>query len=238
MKQNNRTMPAFWQVKNFVKCGLASGRWRSGDLMPSEMELVAQFGVSRMTVNRALRELVAEGLIDRVQGVGTFAARMSRISTTLVIRDMHEHVRSLGHRYRLECRLAAIEPVPADIAKRLGLEEGDPAFHSIVVHFSDDMPLQYEDRFVNPMAAPDYLTVDFQITTPTQYLLEVAPTWEAFYTVDARLPHKGEARELQIVRTDPCLVVKRWTVSRGRPVTFASLVHPGSRYNLEGSLER
>ena len=62
------------KVKQYLKQQLASGRWPPDALMPSEAELVAQFGVSRMTVNRALRELQNEGLIERVQGVGTFAA--------------------------------------------------------------------------------------------------------------------------------------------------------------------
>ncbi|MBC7804511.1 MAG: GntR family transcriptional regulator, partial [Candidatus Parcubacteria bacterium] len=63
------------RVKKFLKDGLAAGRWPPGALMPSEAELVAEFGVSRMTVNRALRELRSEGLVDRSQGIGTFAAR-------------------------------------------------------------------------------------------------------------------------------------------------------------------
>ena len=78
------------RVKQHLKRGLAAGRWPPGALMPSEAELVAEFGVSRMTVNRALRELQAEGLVERSQGVGTFAAPLHRVSSTLTIRDLHE----------------------------------------------------------------------------------------------------------------------------------------------------
>ena len=66
------------RVKAHLKEGLASGLWPPGALMPSEAELVAAFGVSRMTVNRALRELQAEGLVSRTQGVGTFAVPRPR----------------------------------------------------------------------------------------------------------------------------------------------------------------
>ena len=70
-----RRPPApYARVKQHLKEGLAAGRWPPGALMPSEAELVAEFGVSRMTVNRALRELQSEGLVERSQGVGTFAA--------------------------------------------------------------------------------------------------------------------------------------------------------------------
>ena len=70
------------KVKQFLKQELERGRWAPGSLMPSDAELVAQFGVSRMTVTRALRELQSEGLVDRLQGVGTFAAHLYRVAST------------------------------------------------------------------------------------------------------------------------------------------------------------
>ena len=107
-------------------------------------------------------------------------------------------------------------------------------FHSLIVHHDNGVPLQCEDRYVNPACAPDYLSVDFTKTTPTHYLLEVAPLWEAQYTIEASLPTGREARLLGIAVGDPCLVVVRRTESRGVAITLARLVHPGSRYQLEG----
>ena len=88
---------------------------------------------------------------------------------------------------------------------------------------------------MNPACAPGYLQVDFTQTTPTHYLLEVAPLWEAQYTIEASAPTAREARLLGIESGDPCLVVVRRTMSRSVPITLARLVHPGSRYQLEGS---
>ena len=108
-------------------------------------------------------------------------------------------------------------------------------FHSLIVHHDNGVPLQCEDRYVNPACAPGYLEVDFTRTTPTHYLLEVAPLWEAQYAIEASAPTAKEARLLGIDPGDPCLVVVRRTMSRGVPITLARLVHPGSRYQLEGS---
>ena len=222
------------RVKKYLRDGLAAGRWRPGALMPSEAELVAQFGVSRMTVNRALRELRAEGLVDRSQGIGTFAAQLSRLSSTLTIRDLHEEIEARGHRHHAEVHLKREEKAARELAGRLGLAPGAPVFHSLIVHHDNGVPLQCEDRYVNPACAPGYLEVDFTRTTPTHYLLEVAPLWEAEYQIEASAPTAKEARLLGIGPGDPCLVVVRRTMSRNVPITLARLVHPGSRYQLEG----
>lgn len=224
----------YLRVKQYLKDELSRARWLPGELMPSEAELVAQFGVSRMTVNRALRELSAEGFVERVQGVGTFAAHLHRVSSKLTIRDLHDEIEARGHRHHAEVHVKREERAPAALAAQLGLDAGAPVFHTLIVHFDNGDPLQCEDRYVNPAAVPDYLDIDFTRTTPTQHLLAVAPLWQAQYTIQAALPTAQEARLLGIAPADPCLVVVRRTVDRGVPVTLVRLVHPGARYQIEG----
>jgi GntR family histidine utilization transcriptional repressor len=225
------------RIKQHLKDELSRGRWPPGAPMPSDAELVAQFGVSRMTVTRALNELRAAGLIERVQGVGTFAAHLFRVSSTLRIRDLHEEITSRGHRHHAEVHVAREEAATDGLAQRLGLAVGAPVFHTLIVHFEDGVPLQCEDRFVNPACAPGYLGCDFTQVTPTQYLLQVAPLWEAQYSIEAALPTAKEAKLLGIRREDPCLVVVRRTVSQDVPITLARLVHPGARYLLQGEFK-
>ena len=225
------------QVKSFLKTGLASGQWAPGKQMPSESELVAQFAVSRMTVGRAIRELQSEGLVTRVQGVGTFAAHLSRVSSTLTIRDLHEEIVSRGHQHHAQVVMSRIEAAPLPLAKQLGLKVDAQVFHTLIVHFENGVPLQCEDRYVNPGCAPDYLAQDFTQITPTQYLLGVAPLWEAQYSIEAGPPTAQEAKLLGIAINDPCLVVVRRTVNRDVPITLARLVHPGARYQIHGEFK-
>jgi len=227
----------YTRVKHFLKEGLGRGRWPPGSLMPSEADLVARFGVSRMTVTRALRELQTEGLVTRIQGVGTFAAHLSKVSSTLTIRDLHDEITERGHRHHAEVHIAREENATAELAKQLGLADGDAVFRTLIVHFENGLPLQCEDRYVNPACAPDYLSVDFTQTTPTHYLLEVAPLWEAQFSIEASRPSAQEAKLLRIARDEPCLVLVRRTVSRGVPITLARLVHPGSRYQIDGQFK-
>jgi GntR family histidine utilization transcriptional repressor len=220
-----------------LKGALARGRYPPGSRMPSETELVARFRVSRMTANRALRELQAEGLVQRIQGRGTFAAQPQRVASTLTIRDIREEILGRGHRHETRVHLARKERAKASLAARLGVVRGAEVFHTLIVHVEDGVPIQSEDRYVNPAAAPDYLAVDFTRTTPTGYLLRVAPLWEAQYSIAAAAPTAQEARLLGIGQHDPCLVVLRRTQSHAGPITIARLAHPGSRYVIEGQFK-
>jgi GntR family histidine utilization transcriptional repressor len=110
-------------------------------------------------------------------------------------------------------------------------------FHTLIVHFENDVPLQSEDRYVNPVCAPDYLAQDFTRITPTQYLLHVAPLWEAQYSIESGPASAQEARLLGINLNDPCLIVVRRTVNTEGPITLARLVHPGARYQIHGQFK-
>lgn len=232
-----RTVPPYARIKKHLKQSMARGRYPPGTRMPSEAELVARYRVSRMTVSRALRELSDEGFLVRVQGLGTFAAQPYRVASTLTIRDIHEEIAARGHLHESQVKLARAEPATQAVAASLGLAPGMEVFHTFIVHCEDGVPLQCEDRYVNPEAAPGYLGVDFSRTTPTRYLLEVAPLWEAQYAIAASLPTAEEARLLGIRRGDPCLIVERRTQGPRHAITVARLVHPGARYVIEGRFE-
>lgn len=230
-------VPAYEQVKSFIRARISGGEWRPGDTVPSEAALMHQFGISRMTVNRALRELAAEGLVVRVQGSGTRVAELHRISSRLTIRDVHEEVAERGHVHHAKVLLAAREKAAPEVASALGLREGAAVFHTVLVHFENGIAIQHEDRYVNPAAAPDYLTLDFTRTTPTHHLLEVAPLTEASYAIEACLPTAEQAKQLGIKRADPCLAMTRRTVSGANVASFARLVYPGSRYSFTGQFQ-
>ena len=229
--------PAYSQVKDFIQQHIKSGAWRPGDPVPSEATLMQQFGISRMTVNRALRELMAEGMVTRVQGSGTYVAELHRIASNLTIRDIHEEVRERGHVHTAKVLLAQAERAPASLARTLGLRANARVFHSILVHLENGVPIQYEDRYVNPAAAPDYLKTDFTQTTPTHHLLIQAPLTEASYSIEACLPTPEQAKQLGIPKTEPCLVQVRRTVSGAHVASVVRLVYPGSRYSFAGSFQ-
>ena len=226
--------PRYSSIKNFVKRQVSAGKWLPGQQISSENELTRRFGVSRMTVNRALRELTGEGFLYRVQGLGTYVAELTPVSSLVKIRDIHEEIGERGHRHRAQVKFAVEEPVSRDIAALLEVRAESTVFRTVLVHFENDVPIQLEDRYVNPALAPDLLKVDFTRETPSHYLFRVAPLAEAEQVVESRLPDAFARRLLKIGPHEPCLIVRRRTWARGGVAAYAVLTHPGSRYRLMG----
>ena len=220
------------QVKQHIRQIIESGARQPGDRLPSELDLVATLGVSRMTVNRALRELADAGFVTRVSGVGTFVAPSTPQSTLLMSAHIGDEIRSRGHEYSCDIVLSQRETASVMVSNALGLVPGASVFHVICVHRENGLPVQLEDRYVNPAIAPDFLQQDFPTVRPSEYLLEIVPAHDVEHVVDAALPTRAEAGLLEIRPEEPCLTLTRRTWTSGGAVTFARFVHPGSRYRL------
>lgn len=224
--------PLYLKIKDYIRNGIESGRWAVGAKVPSENEMVSLFSVSRMTARRALQELTDEGVLKRTQGLGTFVAEPKPQSDLLTIRNIAEEIAERGHRYATVVHHLRAERASHEIAKSLGLVDGDTVFHSLLVHRENDKPVQLESRYVNPALAPDYLAQDFSRLTPNVYLSAAAPLTEAEHLIEAVLPDAEAQRLLLIGEHEPCLLLRRTTWSDGKVVSVARLLHPGSRYRF------
>ncbi len=225
-------VPLYRQVKDYIADKLDSGIWEIEARIPSENELVRQLGASRMTVNRALRELTAEGRLERHQGIGTFVADPRPRLELLEIRNIAEEIRDRGHKHTSIVHSVGEVRATPEIAEALEIAEGHKAFHSVVVHHENDVPVQVEERYVNPAAAPDYLSVDFTRTTPNEYLMRAAPLRDVEHTLEAILPDPRMQALLGVGPEEPCLLLHRRTWSRDIVASRAWLTHPGSRYRM------
>lgn len=234
----NDAAPLYAGVKQVILDRIHSGEWPPKYRVPSENELVMELGVSKMTANRALRELANEGELVRIQGVGSFVAERKGASALFEVRNIADEIAERGHAHEATVVVLAQISAPPDIADALELEFGAPVFHSLVVHSENGVPVQIEDRHVHPNAAPDYLDQDFTAITPNAYLSAVAPLAGSEHVVEAVLPQAWECKLLTIQKTEPCLTIRRRTWSANGVVSIARLVYPGSRYRLESGSGR
>lgn len=229
--------PRYAQIKDTIRRRITSGDWVEGFQIPSEHKLLEEFSVSRMTVHRALRDLTEEGLLTRVQGLGTFVAERPPSMEVVELRSIADEIAARGNRH--SCTVERLLAIPADsgLARRFNLPVGATLFHSVVVHRESDVPVQLEERWVNPSVAPAYLEQDFSRQTPGDYLIRLEAAPQVEHVIEAVAPTPEIAALLEIPVTEPCLRVTRrtWAMEhggRGRVVTVAMLVHPGSRYRL------
>ncbi|MEN8548725.1 histidine utilization repressor [Acinetobacter soli] len=227
-------VPLYLRVKHMISQRIYDGTWPVNKKIPSESELVNLLGCSRMTVNRALRELTTEGLLVRIQGVGSFVAEGQGRTALFQVNNIAEEILARNHKHHAQ--VLVLEKIQANAEQSLLMQirEGQTLFHSIIVHFENDVPVQIEDRLVDPVIIPDYLDQDFQNITPNAYLMSKAPVTEGEHVVTAILATAQECKWLKINKTEPCLLIRRRTWSNKQLVSSARLIYPGSRYFLEG----
>ncbi|CAG0911615.1 unnamed protein product, partial [Cyprideis torosa] len=187
------------------------GEWTTGNKIPTEAELAQMFGASRMTVNRALRELAVEGRLARRQGLGTFVTTPKQKSAMLEISSIAEEIKKSGGRYSCTVHLLREEKITPVLALGMEVRAYSPVFHSVLVHKKDGVPLQLADRYVNPAMVPVYLEQDFSRITPSEYLLSIAPAYNAEHTVEAVLVDGWIGKLLDIHESEPCLALHRKT---------------------------
>lgn len=224
--------PLYQQVKQYVTDQIAGGHWQAGERLPSENELVRSLGMSRMTVHRALRELSDQGVLQRRAGVGTFVAPARLQRPALPIRDIAEeiHADGLNHACEpLERQTLSLDEAMASIFER---RIGGPIFHALVLHRAGSQPVLLEDRWVNPLVAPDYHQVDLAQVTSSHYLLEHAPVQQVEQTVEAIRVDARAAGYLQVEVDCPVLLLRRRTYAHGQVASYAQLYYPGHRYRL------
>lgn len=224
--------PIYRQIKQLIERRITSGEWIAGQKLPSENDLVAALDVSRMTINRALRELTQAGLINRVHGLGSFVAERPRHASLIELQDIALEIEQGGGRHR--SRVLSLESVYAGrtVTELMQVADDEPLYRLRAVHYQEELPLQLESRYVNPRAMPDFINQDFTRITATAYLLGQFKPDEMEHRVRAIVPDQQTRELLKMNASEPCLQLTRRTWKHGQVVTYASLTYPGERYEL------
>jgi len=220
----------FRDIKSALLHRIVRGDWAPGALLPGEVDIAQEFGCARATVNRAMRELAEDGIVERKRKAGTRVRpsplRAARFEIPLVRREIEAQGGAYGY------ALLARDVVAAEgtLAARLGLAVGDAALHLTCLHCSDGAPYQHEDRWINLAALPQAQEVDFSVRGPNEWLVETVPYSEAEISFSAT-PADGElSRHLRCAPGTALFRIDRTTWWQGRALTRVALVfRPGHR---------
>lgn len=222
------------EIRDHILDAMARGELAAGDRAPSEHELVARFGVSRMTAHHALNSLSADGYITRVQGLGSFIAPPRAHVFEAKLLDIADEITARGHRHSAEVLLREVRCASAPEAMAFALAPDAKLLHAVILHREDGMPIQLEDRLVDPLAAPGVAEVDPTQESYFAFLMRAFPYPEGDCVIRAVLPGIVDARRLEMGPGQPCLQVERVTRAKGRVLTVSRLLYPAARHVVAG----
>ncbi|MBS9777221.1 MAG: UTRA domain-containing protein [Gammaproteobacteria bacterium] len=234
----NKTIPAYQQIKQHILDAIHRGDWRAGTAIPTEMRLAEQFDVSRMTVNRALKELSEEKVLERRQGSGTFVAQQQFNHTFVEVRNIAEDIRKTGKSYSvrvIQADFCNYSDLPDDAQKLF--KDSQQLFQIDIVHCANEKPIQYEKRWVDTTLVPTFSNQDFSTVNPSDFLISNVPLVKGQYLIQAIFAPAKIAEKLEISMQQPALVLSRYTFSSDeRIVTYVQMWHDGSEFHFSGLL--
>lgn len=230
-------IPLYVQVRERLRAEL--DRMEQGKPIPVEAELEKQFGVSRITIRRAIDELASEGLLLRQQGKGTFVQRPKLTHELSLITSWTDQLKRLGFMPRTAHRKCIEEVAAAHVADALRLEPSEKVIKIQRVRLAQREPISYMMNYIPSRLVPGFLKKKFAQESlyellENEYDLIAAM---AVDTVGSRLATEEEAAALRIDRKAPVLSVRRLSfLEDGIPLELAFVTSRGDRYQYEVTL--
>src|SRR5215467_14036096 len=214
----------YGQIEDWLAEAIGAGRLAPGDRMPSEQDLAAWFGVSRMTLRQALAKLARRGLVTRTVGRrgGTFVAERKLEQDRTTLAGFSEQLRRHGMQPGARVLFATQRPAGPVSAAALELPEGDPVHEVRRVRLGDGRPIVLEQSLFPAVMFPGLLECRYG-QRPHRARESLEPV-----TAGVR-----EAEALEVAEGAPLMLVERVAYAQtGQPVEFARDLFRGDRTRI------
>lgn len=212
-------------VKADILRRIREGVFAPGEILPGEVSLAEQFGCARATVNRAMRELSDEGFVDRRRKAGTRVKAKPTRRAAFEIPQIRAEIEALGQTYRYALVERQCTPAPGWLKARLGLAPEARVLHLTCMHFAQNTPFQFEDRWINISVVPQAEFASFDQDGPNEWLVQQIPFTEAEISFSATAASADLSEYLQMNPGEPVFTAERSTWLSGAPVTHARLYY-------------
>jgi GntR family transcriptional regulator len=229
--------PQYRQIEQALRARIST--LRPGERLPSDAELCAEFGVSRMTARNAMHRLAEDGLVRREPGRGSFVAQPTAHRRTNRLMTFTQEMRRAGRVPSSRVLTRVIRPSSATEAARLGIPPRQPVVHLRRLRLADDQPIALESAVLLGACADAVMTADLAGGSLHETLGRAGFVLaRGSGTIAAATATAEEARLLAIRTGDPLLVehrVIRDDADRAIEVTISA--YPADRYALEVQFE-
>jgi GntR family transcriptional regulator len=233
--------PLYSRVETVLGCEIADGALQVGDQLPTEDSLIARFAVSRITVRRAIQNLVSRGLVEIRRGKGTFVAAPKITHELTELSGFVEDMHALGR--KPTARVIGTEVVPADatVASQLRLTKGQRVVKIRRVRLADRIPLSFDETYLPLEIGKKIITNNLKVE-PIFSLLERKydiPLIEAEYQLEAVAAEAEVASALRVKQGSPIFRIERTSYTAGnRPVDYERLYYRGDLVRFVTRLAR
>ena len=229
----NNVLPRYYQIKQNIIYLIENNLLRAGDSLPSERELGGLYKVSRMTVRQAINELASEGVLNRIQGVGTFVTEKDIIAPIVpAVIGFSERIRKAGMKPTSHVIELIQVPGTPVITSRLNLEPGMSLICLKRLRLIDGEPLMLETSYLSHTAFPDLMDVDFAENSLYDLLASqyASPVTETDHTLEPTLLTHDESMHFDLKSGQPAMLVHVVAyTSNHQPVEFCKSVIRGDR---------
>ena len=236
---NSKNAPLYQQIFEEIKSAIEEGVYAPKERIPSEPELAAQYGVSRITVRRAVEDLCAEGYLVKQQGRGTF------VSTPHINRRLLQY--TVARSFTDVCRdnemvpgahviNRLIVPVRSEEAKFFGHDEQALLLYVQRVRTADGQPIFEENVFLPYEGNQELLAMDLEDVSLFDTITQVGgrrPVRTPQRTVVAVRATQEQATRLVISAGDPLLFLNVcFADENDEPVCIGRQYYVGTRYRF------
>jgi GntR family transcriptional regulator len=209
-------------------------RLEPGAAIPPERELCARFGVSRMTLRRAIDDLVREGHLERQHGRGTFVSQ-PKIAQQLTMTSFSEDMRRRGYVPGSRTLSLRRRAAGAQLGRRLGISPSAKVLQAERLRLADDQPMAIETlslplELVPDLSADDLVNASLYELLASRYGIEIASGQQ---TIEPTVTDESESELLSVPLHTPAFLFERTSRDAdGRVVEFVRSVYRGDRYQL------
>ena len=225
---------SYLDVKNSILKRIHETVWEPGSLIPGEVTLSEEFGCARATVNRALRELARDGVIERKRKAGTRIKSAPTRHAKFVIPRIREEIETTGFDYRYALIEREEKTIPDWLRARIGGTGVEDVLHLRCMHYAGSRAFQYEDRWINLASVPKASVQTFEYINPNEWLISEVPFSDGeviFSTVNA---DQMISEMLNVPLSAAIFTLERVTWFKGMPLTYAKLYfHAGNKITMQ-----
>lgn len=237
----NGSQPLYAQLRERLRADILEGRLAPLQQLPSEHELIAAYGISRITVRQALSDLHKEGLVVKVHGRGTFVAPAHMSQSLSRLAGVGETAAGAGH--VVHGQLLAIGDAAADgeVARALGVAPGSRVIEWTSLRYLDREPLSLNHSFVPPafgdrLRRIDFASRDLLSVFERELRLDIS---HAELEISAGAASRTQARHLKVATAAPVLRLRRIVYATdGTPLQLETTVYRSDEFSYRVRVER